>query len=102
MRNRPEEKSSHALRALSLGVFLASALTFALPREYFDPHPGVGLDIFCKSLTFMSAVLQDADSAVEGGPAKVGEVDDFRINFTLVTPLVFKAIRAPPVKTARI
>jgi len=35
---------------LTTAVIVVSAMTFALPREFFDPHLGVDVDIFCKSL----------------------------------------------------
>lgn len=95
MGNRQKNPMS-ALGVLSLCVLAASALTFSLPKEYFDPHLGVGLDIFCKSLTFMGAEFQDAPLVVVGGPLRMEDVDDVYSRFPHTPPRVSRAIRAPP------
>ncbi|MCU0845452.1 MAG: hypothetical protein MUC76_11045 [Spirochaetes bacterium] len=49
-------------------VFLLSAMTFFLPRETFDPHLGVGVDVFCKSLYSIGDESQDADGLIDTRP----------------------------------
>jgi len=41
------EKHKRIMTLVILGV---SLLTLLLPKEVFDPHIGIDLDIFCKSL----------------------------------------------------
>jgi len=82
--------------ALTIGVLLASSLTFALPKEHFDPHFGVGGDIFCKSLTFMGAEFQGVLSSVIACFVQVDDVVDL---YTLLpqSPSAWSnTIRAPP------
>lgn len=95
MRNR-QGHPIRAFKGLSLCVLIASSLTFSLPKEYFDPHPGVGVDIFCKSLTFIGAEFQGDLYVVAGGPVLVGEVDDVHGCLLSMAPIAFRAIRAPP------
>lgn len=82
--------------ALTIGVLLASSLTFALPKEHFDPHPGVGGDIFCKSLTFMGAEFQGALSSVVACFVKVDDVADPCTLFPQTPSGWSNTIRAPP------
>ncbi|HSV97246.1 MAG TPA: hypothetical protein VLM75_09970 [Spirochaetota bacterium] len=56
------------LRRGAVVVFLLSAMTFFLPRETFDPHFGVGADVFCKSLYSIGDGSQDADTLVDTHP----------------------------------
>lgn len=43
---------------LTAVILILSALTFFLPKEVFDPHIGIDVDIFCKSMSnFASDVV---------------------------------------------
>ncbi len=45
-------------KGLSFVILLVSALTFFLPKETFDPHIGINVDIFCKSLDSINDNIQ--------------------------------------------
>jgi hypothetical protein len=45
-------------KVLSFVILLVSALTFFLPKETFDSHIGINIDIFCKSLDSINDNIQ--------------------------------------------
>jgi hypothetical protein len=45
-------------KVLSFVILLVSALTFYLPKETFDSHIGINVDIFCKSLDSINDNIQ--------------------------------------------
>jgi hypothetical protein len=45
-------------RGLAICILIVSALTFFLPKETFDPHIGINVDIFCKSLDSINDNIQ--------------------------------------------
>ncbi|HSV97242.1 MAG TPA: hypothetical protein VLM75_09950 [Spirochaetota bacterium] len=92
--------SPSRFHALTIGVLLASSLTFALPKEHFDPHPGVGGDIFCKSLTFMGAEFQGGLLSVIACFVQVDDVTDPCTLLPQTMPGWSNTIRAPPFQTA--
>lgn len=50
-----DHQPRYGVRASVILLLLMSAMTFAVPREVFDPHVGVDLDIFCRLyVTFLS------------------------------------------------
>lgn len=59
------------LKSAAIAVFFLSAMTFFLPRETFDPHLGVGADIFCKSLYSIGNDSQDAGDLIDTHPVYV-------------------------------
>jgi len=77
-------------------ILCVSFLTLFLPKEVFDPHIGIDLDIFCKSLY-----------AISDGVAIPFFLNEISVSIyayfvfanTLLLHLVLKAnaIRAPPV-----
>ena len=42
-------------------ILIITALTFFLPKETFDPHLGIDVDIFCKSMTDFGSDAAGAD-----------------------------------------
>ncbi|MBP7603846.1 MAG: hypothetical protein KBA15_07965 [Spirochaetes bacterium] len=89
-------KSRAGLKTVVFAVLFLSAMTFALPRETFDPHPGVGADVFCKSLYSFGQESQDAESLFDVRPVILMQVSGY--SDTLFTPSArwTDPTRAPP------
>jgi len=49
-------------RYIAVAVLFLTALSFSLPREFFDPHIGIDYDIFCQLSSYINSDLQDLDS----------------------------------------
>jgi hypothetical protein len=88
-------KNSHKRRTAILVLFV-SFLTLFLPKEVFDPHIGIELDIFCKSLDAIGD-----DVAIPFVLSEVFVVCPGHFIFADTPLLLFaikaNAIRAPPV-----
>ena len=83
-------------KGTALILAIITACTFLLPREVFDPHPGVDTDIFCRTMSvFNSGILSYTDNCQV--PVYiftilvVKEIIPGKENFRL-----YKSIRAPP------
>jgi len=72
--NARSEGSRAWLKGAVVVLFLLSAMTFFLPRETFDPHLGVGADVFCKSLYSIGNESQDADTLVDTHPVSTRHI----------------------------
>ncbi len=88
-------------KGTALILAIITACTFLLPREYFDPHPGVDTDIFCRTMSvFNSGILSNADN--HHVPVYIfailvmKEIIPVDENFRL-----YKSIRAPPTFTGK-
>ncbi len=79
-----------------MAVIAVSWLTFSLPKEFFDPHPGIRTDIFCKTLTFLGAEVPGEPGVFLGGPVFEKRQGDSLPGMRCETSAVSNAIRAPP------
>mgnify|MGYP007005258879 CR=1 FL=1 len=41
-------KNRTTMRAVALFILTGSVFTFALPKEFFDPHMGIDYDVYCR------------------------------------------------------
>ena len=86
-------------KGTALILAIITACTFLLTREFFDPHPGVDTDIFCRTMSvFNSGILSHSDNHQE--PVYIfailvpGKYIPVHRNIRL-----FHSIRAPPAIT---
>jgi len=87
-------------QALIIAVLAASWLSFSLPREFFDPHLGMEDDIFCRTLSFMSAEVPVLPGPRFGRVVFLERRADPPRTIRDETAVRSNAIRAPPLPAA--
>lgn len=84
------------IRFIAIGLLLFSCMTFCVAKEVYDPHPGTGVDIFCKSMY----ALGDETGACEYCPNPVITVEEVSCIIDRSAPEGGSSsipVRAPPV-----
>ena len=82
---------------ISLFVIAISVLTFFIPREIFDPHLGVEVDIFCKSMDSIGDKIEAPLVLMNGFIKIIVSLIYAKIVFSCYGHLEIP-IRAPPQK----
>ncbi len=84
-------------RYIAIAVLALSAMTATLPREFFDPHLGLDIDIFCISyVTFVSDVPVAETRQLVVGAEDDYDFDQFIDFFHILYVVNGIPIRAPP------
>ncbi len=89
---------SRTLQVVTL--LLLSTMSLALPREFYDPHPGVEYDIFCRNyIMFMVDEYRfRVELTAEEEPLPQDEYGEHLVILFLV---LLRYSRAPPVPPVR-
>ena len=82
-------------KILTAIILILSALTFFLPKEVFDPHLGVDVDIFCRTMSDFASdyiVAEIFDNEYTTSIIEMQNID--KISSATISQRI--TIRAPP------
>jgi hypothetical protein len=96
MELRKDNRFSAEVRVAIILFILVSSMYMMLPKEVFDPHVGIGYDIYCIAYTLLSCVSIVAPEKLVCGIIAIIIIFDVVSSVEPAEVVSFWQIRAPP------